>query len=213
MMIGSINDIKQQFRAQYSKGLPGRESLFKMAALKRSMIDIPVPPSAKESAVMEIIFPDKENNWHIVFIQRVTHEKDRHSGQIGFPGGRKEISDADLLETAIRECQEEVGVDIPEQAIIGAMTPFYIPVSGYYVQPYLSVLDTAPSFILQESEVSRVLTIPLEHLMDQSIKGIINQKVSGGMNIIKVPYYDLYGDVLWGATAMFSSELIDLLQQ
>jgi len=184
-----------------------------MAALPVDKIDIEVPENAKQSAVVELLYPDASGEWHIIYIQRVSHKGDRHSGQIGFPGGKQEPEDGTLMDTAMRECHEEIGVTIQEKDIIGPMTPFYIPVSGFFVQPYLSIIDYTPRMTLQMSEVADVISHPVTHLIHPESAGTIDQQLTGGLTIKKVPYYDLNGRVLWGATAMFTSELVDLLRR
>ena len=100
--------------------LPGQESQFKMAhSFRKEMIKVTVPVNAKEAAVMLLLFP-KNNVWNTVLIQRTTAENDQHSGQISFPGGKKEQTDASFSDCALRETFEEVGVVTDLIQILGA---------------------------------------------------------------------------------------------
>ncbi len=136
-----------------------------------------------------------------------------HSGQISFPGGRKEDYDMDLKVTALREFYEEMGVKLTSQDVIGEMSELYIPPSNFYVKPYLAYSDASLEFVPEEKEVSALLPIPLNQLLDPSAKTIEKVLISKSNIYINAPLYKINGKTIWGATAMMISELEFLLKR
>ena len=113
--------------------------------------------------------------------------------------------------TALREAREEVGVDAAQVQVLGRLSSLYIPVSNFLVHPYVGWLDEKPDLTPEESEVAEILEIPLPHLQRNKTIGETSIQVGEDLTIDNVPYYDLFGHVLWGATAMMTSELLDIV--
>jgi len=193
-----------KIRHKLSQTLPGRIAQLKMAPALRQHYK-GAPDDATVACVLVLLFP-KNDNWHFTLIQRVSHKKDRHSGQISFPGGRLEEDDKSLLAGALREAEEEVGVARDEINVLGKLTQLYIPVSNFLVHPFVGFLEKMPEFVSQPSEVDSILEIPVAELNKKENKK--TRDISGGKNIIlkNVPYFDFEGKVVWGATAMMLSE-------
>ena len=193
-----------KIRHKLSQTLPGRIAQLKMAPALRQHYK-GAPDDATVACVLVLLFP-KNDNWHFTLIQRVSHKKDRHSGQISFPGGRLEEDDKSLLAGALREAEEEVGVARDEINVLGKLTQLYIPVSNFLVHPFVGFLEKMPEFVSQPSEVDSILEIPVAELNKKENKK--TRDISGGRNIIlkNVPYFDFEGKVVWGATAMMLSE-------
>jgi 8-oxo-dGTP pyrophosphatase MutT (NUDIX family) len=119
-----IDHLESRFRGP----LPGPRAQYAMAHLAR-LREIAPPAHAKIAAVLALFYP-KDGEWRIVFIERQSHNpRDQHRGQISFPGGRHDESDGSLRATALREAEEEVGVDAGKVAVVGQLTELYIPVS------------------------------------------------------------------------------------
>lgn len=160
---------------------------------------------------MAVFYPDADDLTHLVLILRKTY-RGVHSNQVGFPGGRLELTDKDLQETALRETEEEVGIPREEIKVIKQLTKLYIPPSDFWVHPYMGYVNRTPQFIPQESEVEKVLEVNLDEFMDS--KSIIQKKLSTSYaREIEVPAFLLSGHVVWGATAMMLSEVKDLLNE
>ena len=191
-------------RRKLTQTLPGRIAQLEMApGLRRHYKG--APDDAIVACVLVLLFP-KNDDWHFTLIQRMPHEKDRHSGQISFPGGRLEEEDESLLAGALREAEEEVGIPRDEINVLGRMTELYIPVSNYLVHPFVGFLDKTPEYVPQPSEVASVLEVPVLEL--NKIENRKTRDLKGGENIVlkNVPYFDFEGKVVWGATAMMLSE-------
>jgi 8-oxo-dGTP pyrophosphatase MutT (NUDIX family) len=133
-----------------------------------------------------------------------------HSGQVAFPGGKKEEADSDLLVTAIRETQEEVGVLLKAESVAGALTPLYIPVSNFLVQPFVAILTGRPELQLNKNEVEAVMDFDLRAIIDPGNIREKQMQTSSGM--LLTPYYELGGVEVWGATAMIISELAEIVR-
>jgi 8-oxo-dGTP pyrophosphatase MutT (NUDIX family) len=167
--------------------------------------------SARKAGVMALFYPNSEGETYLVLILRKTY-KGVHSAQVGFPGGKYENEDKDLMVTALRETEEEVGVPVSMLEVIKSMTPIYIPPSNFMVHPYLAVSKTTPNFIKQDEEVEAIIEVKLTDVLDES--NIITTRVPTSFNVeVDVPAFKLNHEIVWGATAMMLSELKDLLKQ
>jgi 8-oxo-dGTP pyrophosphatase MutT (NUDIX family) len=167
-------------------------------------------PEPRLSAVAAIFFP-KNGETNFLLIERQTYEG-VHSGQIGFPGGKKELFDITLEATARRETEEEVGIGADEPTLIRTLSEVYIPPSGFLVQPYLFTLDYEPKLMLDPREVQSALIMPVERLMDDAV--LENGSVPTGRGAaVRTSYFHHEGKKIWGATAMMLAELKLLLNQ
>lgn len=190
--------------------LPGKEAQFKMAHLGRQIIDVtPEPGTFRQAAVLMLLFP-KAGEPHTVFIQR-TADNYAHSKQVGFPGGGHEEQDAgDLTKTALRETYEEIGVDSSKVEILSPLSQLYIPISKNMVFPYLGFMHEEPNFQIDPKEVEYCIEMPVSKLLDPTTIKSTEIRLPNGFVMPNVPYFDVQGHVVWGATAMILSEFVGL---
>jgi len=168
-------------------------------------------PYAKKAAVMVLFYPDVSYHTNLVLILRKTY-KGVHSAQVGFPGGKVEIVDQSLLQSAIRETEEEVGVKQQDITVLKSLSNVYIPPSNYSVYPFLGFLEYTPFFKKQDDEVEAILEINLQDLLCE--KSIVTKPVMTSYEKeVEVPAFILNGQTVWGATAMILSEVKELLKQ
>lgn len=206
-MLKIINKVSQKLK----QPLPGEEAQYRMATAFRYN-RTPAPHSAVEAGVLALFYP-KDDQWHIVLIERASrHPQDRHRGQISFPGGRYESSDPSLEFTALREAEEEIGIDAGKVEVLGKLTNLYIPISNFLVHPYVAYTEAYPDFTPQPSEVASILEVPFNHFLTERNIRRKDMTVQGNVRLKDVPYFDIDGKVLWGATAMMMSELLALLE-
>jgi len=186
--------------------LPGRAAQELMTGRVLPMPD-QVPDDARPSGVLLLLFP-KEQALHLLFIRR-TEDGRAHSGQISFPGGKQEPTDADLRATALREAQEEAGIISGEVSMLGALTPLYIPISNFMVYPFVGYSGSMPEYNISEHEVAEIIELPVEWLFEEARKIITTLRPSSRPDMqLSVPAYQLAdGSYIWGATAMILSEL------
>jgi len=193
------------------KPLPGQIA-------QKSMSPLPVDPrrfnfnfseSPRKGAVLILIYPEL-NQAFFPLIKRPTYDG-VHSGQIAFPGGKMDPEDENIIDTAIREAWEEVGV-LPENVkLIGSISDLFIPASNFLVSPIIAYTESKPHFIPEVKEVDRIIETPLERLFDLETR---KQKILDIDGRIKLdtPYFDISDEVVWGATAMILGEFIQVLE-
>ena len=186
--------------------LPGLEAQIRMAPSKRFAVPDP-PDPLLPAAVLILLFPE-DNSWRFFLTER-THGVEHHQGQISLPGGARE-KDESLEEAAIRETQEEMGIsETPE--IIGQLSKLHIPVSGFEVSPFVGWLLARPEVEPNNVEVARVHEVTLaDFLATECHKW---EKRTFRSIEIDVPYFELDGVKVWGATAMILSEFRQVLQE
>lgn len=200
-----------QLAERFQKPLPGQEAQFKMAHVARRAV-IPTPLDARKAGVLALFYP-KDQDWHLVFIERdASNPNDRHGGQISFPGGKYEEADGTLANTALREAQEEVGINPKKIELLGPLTELYIPVSNFQVCPFVGFTSELPTFVAQTSEVKAILEVPFALLQQPEIIQTIDLQLTQNIILKGVPYFDLFGKVVWGATAMMLSELLEMMR-
>lgn len=205
----NIHPCIKELSLKLKSELPGIESQKKMLSQfqKNNIEYFNKNQKLKEAAVLIILFEDN-NVLKTVFIERTPHPGP-HSGQIAFPGGKKEIFDNDLIDTAIRETYEEVGIKINKNNILGKLTPIEIPISGYSVLPVVSFVENIPIIKKCEKEVNDTFTVDLMELFNS--KTI--RKVYARETEIEAPCYIFDNQIIWGATAMVLSEFEDIINQ
>ena len=158
-----------------------------------------------------ILLYEKGNKAHFALIKRPEYDG-VHSGQIAFPGGKIEEGDANLEETALRETFEEIGT-LPElTTVVGQLSEVFIPPSRFMVSPFVGFYSGSPVFVKDDFEVEQVLEVPVSLLLDERI--VQRGKVSVGMNnmVMNVPFFDIFGHKVWGATAIMLSEFKAIIQ-
>ncbi len=167
--------------------------------------------TARRAAVMALFYPDEKQQTSLLLILRKTYEG-VHSNQIGFPGGKEEKADADLLETALRETHEEVGVLPKHVEVIKPLSEVYIAPSNFIVSPFIGLYKNKNQFIIQEDEVEAVVEVLLTNFMDDT--NLVSTQINTSYaKKVQVPAFNFDGHIVWGATAMMLSEIKTLLKQ
>ena len=192
--------------------LPGLTSQMRMATMRRAMRDgrMEIPPDARKAGVL-ILFYLKDDQIFIPFIKRNEYPG-VHSGQVSFPGGGWEKGDEDIVATALRETEEEIGVDRSLITPVGRLSELFIPPSNFLVTPVIGYMNQLPLFHPDPEEVERVLEVPLEELLSQD--AIQEKDITIFPDIhLKVPCFYCQAQVIWGATAMMLCELVDIINQ
>lgn len=161
-------------------------------------------------AAVNILLYLKDNEWYFPLMVRTKNERDRHSGQISLPGGKRETTDIDFSYTAKRETSEEMGIDEHYVRIIREMSPIYIQPSNFYVHSFISFTKKNPTFELQISEAVELIEFPISSLL--SLPSEPKMMVLPSTKGHEVPVIDFNGYVIWGATSMILSEFSTLLK-
>ncbi|MEP6646281.1 MAG: CoA pyrophosphatase [Saprospiraceae bacterium] len=204
-----INKLQLQLACE---PLPGLSAHLKMAHPVKKSNPFSISPDVRNAAVLMVLFENESNNFNLLFIRRTTVENgDKHSGQIAFPGGKSEPSDPDLMYTALREAEEEIGIDLSEIDVLGSLSPIYINVSNFMVYPYLSYAINKPALIRQEAEIEEILELSLASFQDPSARQETKIHLSKEVTLNHVPCFNIAGTIIWGATAMIMNEFLEIL--
>ncbi len=190
--------------------LPGESAHELMApSVRFTGFSEPDPALARPSSVLILFFP-REGKWFLPFIQRPVYDG-VHSGQISFPGGKYEEEDQDYCSTALRESNEEIGIVPDDVSVIGALTPLYIPNSNFYVYPQVGWIDYYPEFTPDPTEVEEIMEVPLDLLLREDNVKQFSKEING--TYVEAPYFDAGGRIIWGATAMILSEMLEMIRK
>ena len=132
-----------------------------------------------------------------------------HGGQVSLPGGKAE-SGEDTVQTALRECEEEIGIPARQITVLGRLSDFFVIPSNFLVTPIIAALKERPVFKPDPYEVSRVLEASVDELiLDTAIR--TKEIVAGGKYRMLAPHFEIEHEVVWGATAMMLNEFREVL--
>jgi len=205
-------DFIERLQARLAGPLPGLPAQLRMAHAVRRAEPAPEPAEVREAAVLIALYERSEGDWHLVFIRRVTTgARDKHSGQVAFPGGKRDPGDPDLLYTALREAHEEVSLDLRQVDVLGYLTPLYITVSRFRVHPFVAYVPSVPDLSGQASEIESILELPLSAFRIPGNLQTTHIRLDAGIVLNHVPAFVIDGQVIWGATAMILSELLEVI--
>ena len=200
-----------RMRAALGRPLPGLEAQLRMAPNPRIGWDpLRFPEGAVNGAALLLIYPHDET-LHLALTVRGSGLRN-HTGQVSLPGGRVDAGET-MEAAAVREAQEEIGVDPGAIELLGRLTPLHIPVSGFLLHPVVGFTSMRPAFQRAEWEVARIIEAPVAALSDPAVlKREIRTRVVKGESInVDVPYFDIDGEKVWGATAMVLAEFCAIL--
>ena len=139
----------------------------------------------------------------VVMTEKPKHMK-FHAGEISFPGGKLDSSDSNLLETALRETREEIGLNIKPEQVIGQLKPVITLNSRFTILPFVSVLDKIPP-LSANAEVEKIFHIPLEDFLKT-----MSNDPDPTHNLIQEMYtYEFQGKIVWGASARVLKQIAD----
>jgi len=202
MTVKIIPEIKQRL----AMSLPGKSAQLQMAPSFRP--DILSKGVSTQAGVMVLLYPNP-TKLYLALIKR-TEYPGVHSGQISFPGGKFEDGDQNIIETALRETMEEIGIQPSTIEILGQLTPLYIPVSEFEVHPVIGFMHASPIFTIDKNEVQYMIEVELEYLLSpeaKAIKPYLTEKYQGN-----VPYFNVDSNEIWGATAMILNEFLEIIK-
>jgi 8-oxo-dGTP pyrophosphatase MutT (NUDIX family) len=190
--------------------LPGRRAQVRMSPRPRPGDVFPLPPEIqpKEAGVLILLFPRRDDLGF--FLTRRTDTVENHKGQISLPGGAQEKGES-LVQTAVRETCEELNVDSARVQIVGGpLTPVYIPVSGFRVTVFVAFTPIRPAVTPEPDEVVEIIEAPLEMLVNTKTVEEEEWEIHGRQTI--VPFFNVNGHKVWGATAMILGEFAEMLR-
>ncbi len=198
--------ILQQLKKQLENHLPGSSSHIKMLPPGRILALPADQTNYHDSAVLILLFPFQDRI-QLCLIRRPATMKN-HAGQIAFPGGKREKEDLDLVQTALREAHEEIGLDCEAVEVLGLLSTVYVQVSDFVITPVLGWTAGFPVIRIDSSEVDEVIVVSLEDIASLGNRSEREMETRTGRT--NVPGYEINGCFIWGATAMMLAELVDI---
>ena len=164
----------------------------------------------RPAAALLLIYRHRDT-WHVPLTVRGSGLR-HHTGQVSLPGGRLDHPGESVEGAALREAHEEIGVVPGDVEILGRLTPIPVIVSGHLLQPVIGVAARRPDFILAAQEVERLIELPVSLLLQRDAVGWEERaRILPPHGVMNVPYFDVDGARVWGATAMVLAEFSALL--
>lgn len=202
--------LKEKIKAQLGVELPGWDAQKLMSPVRAASKYVELPAKYKSASVMLLLYQEGPR-YKMILIKRAIHPNDKHSGQISLPGGQLEYGE-NFEEAAFREVEEEIGIPADQIQILGQLTSLYVYVSNFLVQPYVAWIDYPFEIKLDPAEVDRLICPSIEILTD--VEALKSTEIQIRGSVMKdVPYYEVLGEVLWGATAMMMAEFGEILKR
>ena len=196
--------------ARLAQPLPGHAAHRQMSPVPRAGSKPgyvpPIPP--RRGGVLVLFYPH-EGSLHLPLILRPTYDG-THSGQVSFPGGGQEEADADITATALREAYEEVGIPPQQVRILSHLSKLYIEPSNFEVYPAVGWMAQRPAFRTDPYEVARLLEVPLVDFSNPANRYAEMWNLRG--REVRVPFFKIQEQTVWGATAMILSELLAVIE-
>lgn len=187
---------------------------FRLNGLSAKTSELPEPWRDEEFSQAAVLIPFVKirQQWHLLFIRRAEHDLDQHSGQVAFAGGKYEEMDDDLQQTALREVREELGIS-PEHVTVLGKLEYHYSITHFRITPVVGFVPWPYQLNLQQLEVARAFTIPLNWLANSDHYEIRQHNHANQMPFPVVYYQEYDGEILWGATARMTLSLIALLNK
>ena len=170
------------------------------------------PAGLRDAAVLVLVYPIGGVP-HVLLTVRSAGLR-KHTGQVSLPGGSVD-ADESIETAALREASEEVGVAPASVRLVGRLTPLQIPISGYMLHPVVGLAESRPVFQRAEWEVARILEVPVTVLRDPAVlkRRTRTRDIGTGRIQLQVPYFDIEGEEVWGATAMVLAEFLAIIDR
>lgn len=199
--------IADAIRERLARPLPGLAAQLRMAPRPRPGWDPDhVPAGLRDAAGLVLIYPH-EGLLQLVLTVRGSTLR-HHTGQVSLPGGRVDAGES-VEQAALREADEEVGLARDAVDVLGRLTPLHIPVSAHLLHPVVGVTKARPAFRVAETEVERLIEVPLAHLRDPGVVAWEQRRRERPPAVLMdVPYFAVDGARVWGATAMILAEFL-----
>ena len=202
---------KQKIQKQLATELPGETAHSELMPVNRiSNRALKDTSKLRKSAVGLILFPEAKTI-KCILIKRPNYDG-VHSGQICFPGGKMDVEDRNLEQTARRECYEAIHLPFGTGELIGELSEVYIPVSQFIVHPFVFTLSQKPKLYPDEREVHSIIAFDALDLLNEDVLKTKDIRLTQTYTQKNVPYFDIQGHVVWGATAMMLAEFRMLMR-
>ena len=191
-----------------AQDLPGPDVQMRFAPrpLRKGWRPELTPETARQAAALILIYPGRGGPLVPLTVRR--DDLPQHGGQISLPGGRLDPGERPD-QAALREAQEEIGIEPQAVRLVGRLSSLWVIVSNFVVQPFVGIVDERPSFTLEPREVASLIEVPVVALRDSARLGWSRRAREGVM--VTYPHFEFDGHHVWGATAMILGEFRELV--
>jgi 8-oxo-dGTP pyrophosphatase MutT (NUDIX family) len=173
--------------------------------------DRPARDAMTRAAAVLVPIVQREDDLYLVFIRR-SDSVESHRGQVAFPGGRVDPTDTTLLDTALREAHEEVGIEPGVVDVLGGFPTMSTVSSGMLVAPFVGLLRRPVEYRIQEVEVAQVFEVSLGALADPRYRGVYEWRRDKDRPSSNFPAIFHSGQTIWGLTLRITENLLDLME-
>jgi 8-oxo-dGTP pyrophosphatase MutT (NUDIX family) len=206
MSVPLFDDIVAAIGAGLAR-LPGVDAQLRMAPQPRGGWKPGfAPDQARPAAALLLLYPVQGEG--VILLTKRSPHLPAHAGQVSLPGGAVDPGES-IEDAALREAEEEVGLARTNVLVLGSLTPLHIPVSGFVLHPVVGVAAACPPMRPEPGEVDRIIEAPVAHLLDPARHHRVHRAI--GAYEFDMPYFDLDGEQVWGATAMVLAEFAAVL--
>jgi 8-oxo-dGTP pyrophosphatase MutT (NUDIX family) len=211
MLLPSLHELSKLLEDRLLKPLPGGDAheLFRAQPVGdvKPLFDHTLPP--KPGGVIILLY-QKDGRIRFPLTKRAEYTG-AHSGQVSLPGGKSDLGE-DVVATALRECEEEIGIDRASIKVIGKLSDFFVMPSNFMVTPVVAAIEGEAFFKPDSHEVVRIIEAQLEDIVsDDAMKQ--KEILAAGRYRMNAPHFDVDGEVVWGATAMMVNEFRMILRE
>jgi 8-oxo-dGTP pyrophosphatase MutT (NUDIX family) len=180
-----------------------------MSPLPIRLTCAPQGRTPRRAGVLLLLYPSGQKRELFLVLTRRTDTLPEHTGQVSLPGGGVEPGDSSVTHTALRETCEEIGVCEDGIRILGDLSAVYVEPTNYCIHPYVAYVAERPPFRPEPAEVAELIEVPLSHLLDE--RNVVVEDWIVRDEPMRVPYFDIFGHRVWGATAIILSEFLAVL--
>jgi len=179
----------------------------KQALTQRRKQYISVTNRVPAAVILPVYYNSEQGEYYILFTKRTSQVRD-HKGEISFPGGVHEDGDNTLLDTALRECAEEISLPSAEIEVLGELDDAITLTSDYYIAPFVAFIPWPYQFRINNLEIERMVAVPVSALMAGDSLREEAYVLDG--EAFTLYYYQYEGDIIFGATARILNQFLDI---
>jgi 8-oxo-dGTP pyrophosphatase MutT (NUDIX family) len=179
-----------------------------LGRLRTLLAGDPAPPAPADTRLAGVLVPVLAGGEPSLVFTRRTEHLSRHAGEISFPGGLRHDEDDDLARTALRETQEELGIEPSSIEVLGVLSAVHTFVSGILIVPFVGLLSAPPSYRPNDAEIAEVLEFALADLDAAEA----HLELPRGDHVSRGYAYEMPGATIWGATAFILHDLLETIR-